>query len=163
MHPALGVHEGQAGGRLLEDVLPLFADESGLLPLDAQLEVAGRKELHHEIGVLRVAADGDDADDVRVGQLLADVGLVQQETADTGGCGRLLGQQQLHGEMPTAGVPDFPDLAGLAGHHVLEQPIAADHLVRHVRPPEVRGQGSGVSKEIGKAAPATALPSSELC
>ena len=53
-----------------------------------------------------------------MGQFLADLGLVQQKLAVNSACVDLLRQQQLHGEMPAAGVlDDFPDLAGLAGRH----------------------------------------------
>ena len=39
----------------------------------------------------------------------------------------LFGQQQLHGEMPAAGgFHDFPQLARLPRHHVLQQAVTAN-------------------------------------
>src|SRR5262249_15542100 len=76
-------------------------------------------------------------DDVGVGQLLAHFRLVNEEAAVHGLAG-LLGQQQLHGEMPVAlAFHHLPDLAGLARHPVLEQLVTAHELFRHVSPPPI--------------------------
>src|SRR5436190_2787467 len=125
--PALGIHESQGRGRLLENLLSFVAQELIVLPLDAQAQAARGKELHDDARVLRVTHDLHDLDDVWVGKLNADFRLMEEKAAvlllvD------LFRQEQLHGEVTVAGQLDnFPDLARLTRHEVVAQAVAADN------------------------------------
>ena len=64
---------------------------------DRQLQVIGREQLHHEVGLDRVLDVLVDADQVRVAQLHAQLGLVRERPALVAVLGAR-GQELLEGE-----------------------------------------------------------------
>ena len=128
MDPALGVHESQARGCLLEQPLDVFLEVIELLLLELQPEAAGHEKLHHEIGLVRFLDNPDDLDDVGMAELFAHFRLVEQQPAKLL-VADFLRQQRLDGKVPAAGHFDyFPNLAVLASHQMGQQAVSAQHV-----------------------------------
>jgi hypothetical protein len=70
--------------------------------------------------------DRRDLDDVGVSQELSDFGFMEKQPAVLGTVD-ILGQQELHGEVPMADQLDhFPDLAGMSCRQQVLQAVTSD-------------------------------------